>query len=159
MNKTRPARTAKVTHLPRPRRSCRDCSSRGTRQIQTRRHFCIRSRGPRGCSRIPIRRPPRPRLRLGPRVSRRRCWRRRMRWRASTRTVTTPRRARFWCVPWGWRCETRMWGKDPPYKCRDGRTCLRSKSLAGASLDSRRHARRDHRVLIRCQLEMERQRS
>jgi len=40
-----------------------------------------------------------------------------------------------------------MWGKDPPYKCRDGRTCLQSKSLAGASLDSRRHARRDHRVL------------
>ena len=39
--------------------------------------------------------------------------------------------------------------KDPQYMSKDGQTCLPSKLLTEACLDSRRHARRDHRVLVK----------
>ena len=38
--------------------------------------------------------------------------------------------------------------KDPRYKSKGGQTCPRSKLLAEAWLDSRRHARRGHHVLV-----------
>ena len=39
--------------------------------------------------------------------------------------------------------------KGRQYKSTGGQTCPRSKLLAEAWLDSRRHARRDHHVLVK----------
>jgi hypothetical protein len=138
----------KATHLPIPRRSCRDCSSRANCQRRTRQHFCIRSRGPRGYSRIPIRQRPLRRLRFVPHVSRYRCSHQRMQWQATTHMMTMRRHVRFWCARWEWRCVARNWGRYLYYRCRDGRTCLQSRSPAEASSGSRTPARRDHHVLI-----------